>query len=208
MVILLQLYFQIHEDVLIVNQTCNLSNKVISFAYFLWSSWSQWLGCLGCHCGFKSFMTCPGCISFFQPSLKGQTLLCGKRASSTILSEISRKVWVLPKCESNYLTFRAKALWFFLSDEGPSLETLDNYSHISAVLKPLWLFHFDFHTAYAALHFYFMVLIYNFYIFLYFDVFSTFLLHYDWVIMQYIMTDFSLRYLFLYKLMVLCSNGR
>ena len=25
---------------------------------------------------------------------------------------------------------------FFLSDEGPSLETLDNYSHISAVLKP------------------------------------------------------------------------
>ena len=24
----------------------------------------------------------------------------------------------------------------FLSDEGPSLETLDNYSHISAVFKP------------------------------------------------------------------------
>ena len=47
---------------------------------------------------------------------------------------------------------------FFLSDEEPSFETLDNYSHISAVLKPLWLFHFDFHTAYAALHFYFMVL--------------------------------------------------
>ena len=32
-------------------------------------------------------------------------------------------------------------LSFFLSDEGPSLETLDNYSHISAVLKPFWLFH-------------------------------------------------------------------
>ena len=29
---------------------------------------------------------------------------------------------------------------FFLSDKGPSLETLDNYSHISVVLKPFWLF--------------------------------------------------------------------
>ena len=52
--------------------------------------------------------------------------------------------------------FQAKVPMFFLSDKGPSLKTLDNYSHISAVLKPFWLFHFDFHTAYAALHFYFM----------------------------------------------------
>ena len=48
---------------------------------------------------------------------------------------------------------------FFLSDEGLSLEALDNYPHISAVLKPFWLFHFDFHTAYAALYFYFMAFI-------------------------------------------------
>ena len=80
------------------------------------------------------------------------TMLC----KSFYYSEIIRKVWVLPKCESSYLMFRVKTL---LSDEGPSLEMLDNYSHISAVLKPFWLFHFDFHTAYTALHFYFMVLI-------------------------------------------------
>ena len=45
--------------------------------------------------------------------------------------EIIRKVRVLPKCESSYLTFRAKTL---LSGEWPSVETLDNYSHILAVL--------------------------------------------------------------------------
>ena len=58
-------------------------------------------------------------------------------------SEIITKVWVLPKCESSYLMFRVKAL---LSDEGPSLKTLDNYSHISAVLKPFWLFHYGLMT--------------------------------------------------------------
>ena len=41
-----------------------------------------------------------------------------------------------------------------LSDKEPSLKTLENHSHISAVLRPFWLFHIDFHMAYAALHFY------------------------------------------------------
>ena len=39
--------------------------------------------------------------------------------------------------------YEIKMEWFFLPDEGPSLKTLGNYSHISAVLKPFWLFHFD-----------------------------------------------------------------
>ena len=53
--------------------------------------------------------------------------------------EIIRKVWVLPKCESSYLTFRAKALWQYsnLSDYFTSISTLPTQHSIFILYR--WL---------------------------------------------------------------------